>query len=93
MISEKKRYIVQINGQEYTLVSDEAQDHVFKAAHLVDEVIRSIATKASQADMQKVAVLTAVRLASDLLNIQEELHDIEKRQEILVQHIAQELLT
>jgi cell division protein ZapA len=93
MMSEKKRYVVQIDGQEYTLVSDETQEHVLKSAQLVDEVIRSIAHKSSAADMQKVAILTAVRLASDVLRMQQELLDIEMRQETLVQHIAQELLS
>lgn len=93
MMSEKKRYVVQIYGQEYTLVSDETQEHVLKSAYLVDEAIRSIANASSRVDIQKAAVLTAVRLAGDLLNVQQELHTIELRQETLVQHIAQELLT
>jgi len=92
-MGEKKRYVVRIYEQEYTLVSDETQEHVFKSVHLVDEAIRSIANKSSQVDIQKVAVLTAVRLASDLLNVQKELHDIELRQETLARNIAQELLT
>ena len=93
MMGEKKRYVVLIDGQEYALVSDETQEHVFRSVHLIDEFIRSIAGKSSQADIHKVAVLTAVRLASELIHKQKELHDIEIRQETLVQLIAQELLT
>jgi cell division protein ZapA len=93
MMSEKKRYVVQIYEQEYTLVSDETKEHVLQSVCLVDEMIRSIANKSSQLDIQKAAVLTAVRLASDFYNLQQELQAIEVRQETLVQHIAQELLT
>jgi len=89
----KKRYTVQILGDEYTLVSDEAEAHVAQAAATVDELMRQLAESLQNVDPKKIAILTALRLASELLLAQESLQEIEQKKFALIDRINQELLT
>lgn len=89
----KKRYTVQILGDEYTLVSDEAEAHIQQTAATVDELMRQLAENLQNVDHKKIAVLTALRLASDLLLAQDSLQAIEEKKLALIDRINQELLT
>jgi cell division protein ZapA (FtsZ GTPase activity inhibitor) len=68
MMYEKKRYIVHILGEDYTIVSDETDNHVMASAKHVNDLMADIIGKVPSASLQKVAVLTALRIASDLRN-------------------------
>lgn len=63
MIGSTLKYKVTLLGQSYTFVSDEAEDTVHAALHLVEATLNEIVTQTSCADKQKVALLTAVNLA------------------------------
>ncbi len=93
MIVEKKRYVVRIHDKEYALMSDDSQGHVFAAAQHVDRLLSSIAAQSSRVDIEKAAVLVALRLASDLLKLQLHVDGLAIRQETLVDLITQELIT
>jgi cell division protein ZapA len=71
MTRERTQYKVEIFGEQYVLVSDESADHIASAARLVDTFMKEITTKAAGADTKKVAILVALQLASQLLNLQE----------------------
>ncbi len=62
-----KAYQLRIFDDKYSLVSDESEEHVTKAAYLVDKYMREIADKATIKNQQRIAVLAAVRIASILL--------------------------
>lgn len=67
---ETKRYKVTIMRESYSLISDEAEDTISRAARLVDERMALIAEKAQITDEKKVAVLAALQFASELLRLE-----------------------
>ncbi|HRN77861.1 MAG TPA: cell division protein ZapA [Candidatus Dependentiae bacterium] len=92
-MKEKKRYTVQIMDGEYTLVSDEAEQHIRQSAAKVDDIMRSLSELLQNVEPKKIAVLTALRIASELINTQESVKAIERKEAALIDRIDQELLT
>jgi cell division protein ZapA (FtsZ GTPase activity inhibitor) len=74
MSSERKLYRVDIDGELYSLVSDEGPEHIMQAAYQVDQLIREIAAKSSNStiDGKKIAVLVALQMANELIKLQKE---------------------
>lgn len=93
MKHEKKRYVVHIFGDEYTLVSDELEEQVAASVNKVNEAMGSIAGKFSTVEPKKAAVLAAVRMASELLRAQLVIEDDERKKESLIQQIDHELFS
>lgn len=77
MKTNTNTYKVLINGDEYQLVSDEAEAHVLKSAEKVNEIIEQLSA-GSNANKKMVAIVAALQLASEVLRLQE---DKEKRQQ------------
>jgi cell division protein ZapA (FtsZ GTPase activity inhibitor) len=92
-MKEKKRYTVQILDDEYTLVSDEAESHVVLSAKKVDSAMRELTEVLQNVEPKKIAVLTALRIASELINSQESVEAIERKEATLIDRIDRELLT
>lgn len=63
-MSKLNRYKVSIFGESYLLVSDESEEHITAASHLVDKLMREIAEKTQITDSKRIAVLVALQLAS-----------------------------
>jgi cell division protein ZapA (FtsZ GTPase activity inhibitor) len=61
-----KKHKVTIFGDSYTIMSDEAENAVAQLAHLVDSLMTDIAKRTLLTDSKKIAVLTALHLASRL---------------------------
>lgn len=80
MKNEYRSCKISIFGDEYALRSDETAEHMAQAASMVDVAMREIAQVSSVGDAKKIAVLSALRIASKLLHLQEEIA-INKRQE------------
>ncbi len=74
-----KNIKVSIFGEGYSLISDESEEHIASVARRVDTLMREIAQQSSITDPKRIAVLVALRLASDL-----------KNQESLLEHKYQE---
>lgn len=92
MKNEAKPYKVLIFDDHYNLVSDEPEEVVIRSASLVDIYMKEIAQKLPYLDEKKVAVLSAVRLASQLISSQIKHESNEKKQEALIQFIDQQIL-
>lgn len=92
MKNEAKPYKVLIFGDQYNLVSDESEDVVSRSASLVDLHMREIAQKLPSLDEKKVAVLSALRLASQLVSSQLEYESNKNKQEALIQLIDQQIV-
>lgn len=73
------KYKVSIFGETYVLTSDESETQVAAAAGQVDVLMREIASYAQGVDARRIAVLVALRLASQLQNLESHLEH--KRQE------------
>lgn len=91
MMYEKKRYIVHILGEEYTIVSDETESHVMNSAKQVDILMADIFNKIPSASTQKVAVLAALCIASDLLHAQTQRQESDSKIETCIQKIEHAL--
>lgn len=81
MINKNKQCKVHIFGDEYSLISNESEEHVKAAAHMVDLLMREIASKGSVHQDKKVSVLAALQLASKALLLEKELADKKLQEE------------
>jgi cell division protein ZapA (FtsZ GTPase activity inhibitor) len=77
---DTKRYKVTILGERYSLISDEAEELVLKAARFVDERIAMLTNKVAAVDEKKAVVLVALQYASEMLRLEAE------REQQLVRH-------
>lgn len=84
MNTNTETYKVLINGDEFHLVSDEAETHVRQAVEKVNAVIKALTAGASHLDKRKVAVLAAVQLASELQQLQNDVAEIRRHESHLV---------
>ncbi len=73
----RNRVTVDIYGQPYTIVGAESESHIRQVATMVDEKMREISMKSPILDTSKLAVLTAVNVIHDYLNIQEQLNQLQ----------------
>lgn len=72
MKSERTQYKVDIFGVNYILVSDESAELVMQTTRLVDSLMRDISVKNTEITTEKIAVLVAVQLASQLVSLKNE---------------------
>ena len=86
-----KKYKVSIFGESYSLVSDEPEEHLVFSAQYVDEVMKNIADKSGISDQKRIAVLTALQLASRLKNYERLLESYSQKEHQLVSRIEREL--
>lgn len=91
MMNEKKSYKVQIFEEHYVLSSDESEIFVFKAAEMVDLAMKEISRHFAITDVKKIAVLSALRIASKLLHCERQHSDDEQKMIALQKYIDQEL--
>jgi len=63
---EVKKYSLTVFNDSYVIVSDEPEQRVISAACYVDQLMHEIAAKAPEMPLQKVAVLTAMKIALEL---------------------------
>ena len=91
MMNEKKSYKVQIFEEHYVLSSDESEARVLKAAEMVDMAMKEISHHFAITDVKKIAVLSALRIASKLLQY-ECINDTQEQKMVtLKDYIDQEL--
>ncbi len=91
MSTEIKKYEITILGELYTLVSDQSEGHMQSATHKVDEIIQDIFQKAPHLEPKKVAVLTALKIASMLVECEHDLVHIKDKGQALLDHLDREL--
>jgi cell division protein ZapA len=68
---------VHIFNQTYTLLTDGDEAEVQTIAHEIDELMTSIANRASSGDSTRVAVLACLHLADKLKNAEKKLQEFE----------------
>ena len=78
-MDEKHAVRVTILNQPYTLVAGDDAREVEELAHSVDELLHSIAAKASTADSTRVAVLACLHLADRLHTLEQDLTNLKER--------------
>ncbi|MGO4888645.1 cell division protein ZapA [Anaerobacillus sp. MEB173] len=78
---DKKRTVVSIYGQQYTIVGRETSQHVKAVANLVDNKMKEINKLNPYLDTTKLAVLTAVNIVDEYIKLKEKVKQLEKLQE------------
>lgn len=91
MNKEVKSYKVNIFDDEYSLVTDESQEHISKSAAYIDSLMKEIAQKSSITDAKKLAVLAALRIASKTLNLEYYLTQRAEKEAELIEKLEQNL--
>src|SRR5947209_8700483 len=82
---------VRILDEEYCLVTNESEQHIVESAQLVDSMLREIMQGSARADEKKIAIVTALRIASRALKSEEEMRILKEKQEVLARTVDQEL--
>lgn len=90
-MNEKKSYKIKIFEDQYTLISDESESHVIRAADIVDSLMKEVSIKSNSSDHKKIAVLAALRLADKLLNLEHIYNDEQLKKVALIDLIEHEL--
>ncbi len=70
---EKNRISVMIMGEEYVLKGTSSPEEMYNVGRYVDRLMRTLAEKNLQMNRHKIAVLTALNLADELLRLKEEI--------------------
>jgi cell division protein ZapA (FtsZ GTPase activity inhibitor) len=73
-----KKYRAHIFGDTYAIISDEKETLILEAVKIVDGVMREIADTSQAVDPKKIAVLTALKVATRALHV-EAIMEQEKR--------------
>ena len=87
-MNEAKNYIIRILNDQYTLSSDESQEHINKSAELVNRFMREIVDRNKQMEHKKVAVLAALRMASQILHLEAQLNELKSNELAMVASLA-----
>ncbi len=75
MSVEIKKYKARIFGELYSIKSDEDERFVAEVVGTVDNYMREISAKSSNAlDGKQIAVLAALKIAQELLELQEQIY-------------------
>ena len=91
IMNEKKSYKVQIFEERYVLLSEESEAFVLKVAEIVDATMKEISQQSMITDSKKIAVLSALRIADKLLNIEKNYLQDQQKLIALENYIDQEL--
>lgn len=70
-MNEAKRIEVVLFGESYSVISDEPIERVERIAKQVDDLMQLIARRTGLADVKKIAVLAALKLATNQLELEE----------------------
>lgn len=89
--NESKSYTIHIFDEDYSLISDEKEEHVMQAAALVDQTMHEMSA-IGLVDKKKIAVLAALQIASSYLQVKHGL-SVQKQDEQKIADRIQQLLT
>ncbi len=69
---EKKRVTLDILGEKYVIRSPSSHKHIFEVERYVNALMKEISARYPHMGLHRVAVLTSLNLASDLLTLMNE---------------------
>lgn len=75
-MNKTKSYTIRILNDQYTIESDDSDELVIEAAQRVDMLMRELAEENRPIDQKKIALVVALRLASQLIHLEGELKSI-----------------
>jgi len=90
-MNEAKRIEVLLYGESYSVISDESEETVLEVAKQVDELMRLIGRRTGLSDLKKIAVLTALKLATSQRKLEEDVVSYNDACQSLVDLISENL--
>ena len=90
-MNEAKRIELELFGESYSVISDEPTEQVFEVAKTVDDLMRLIARRTGLSDVKKIAVLTALKLATTQHKLEQDQLDSAQACEELVKKASEAL--
>jgi len=75
----KNKTIVDIYGQQFSIVGQESTSHMRLVASIVDDKMREISKKNPTLDINKLAVLTAINVVHDYIKLKEKYEKLERQ--------------
>lgn len=69
---EKKRVTLDILGEKYIIRSPSSHKHIFEVERYVNSLMKELSDKYPRIGLHRIAVLTSLNLASDLLSLKKE---------------------
>ncbi|MBF8984553.1 cell division protein ZapA [Lutibacter sp. B2] len=76
-MSEKNKVIVNIHGQEYTMVGSESQEYMQHVAKYVNDKMTEVARNSRQLSTSMIAVLTCLNVGDDYIKNKDELEKLQ----------------
>jgi len=87
-----KKYSVRILNRDYTILTDESEEHVMRVAAYVDRIMQeSVDQKLGASDVQKAAILVTLKIASRLFALEDACHRQEAAGRKLIDLIEQRM--
>jgi cell division protein ZapA (FtsZ GTPase activity inhibitor) len=90
-MNEAKNYTIEILGDQYTIVSDEVEEHIAQTAAYVNRLLQEILSHDASVDHKKAVVLTALRITSNLIHLEHEAQMVQSKGEQLVRTLDNHL--
>lgn len=78
-MSDKNKVTVKIMDRDYTLVSEDAREHMQRVANFVDDKMRETYNGNKKLSTSMIGVLTALNIADELFKVIIEKEELEKR--------------
>lgn len=75
-MAEKKKVIVKINGQDYSVISEESEEYIKHIAKYVDSKAKEIYENNKRLSQSMVAMLTAFTITDEYYKTYQELDDL-----------------
>ncbi len=76
--TKKNRITVDIYGVQYVVIGTESPSHIRQVASVVDEKMREINSMNPSLGTNKLAVLTAMNIVNDYLQLKEKVEHLEE---------------
>lgn len=87
-MSEKRHVVkVRIQGEEYTLRTDEEPEHVVEVAAYLDRAIQKVAEAGTVIESNRAAILAALQITDELYKLREHLTDSDQAMRALSSEI------
>lgn len=94
MVSEpgvENKAVVNIFGEEYPITGVTDPSHISRVADYVDTRMREAAHSSRVAGRDRVAILAAMSIASELLELREQLNQLQAQTEIQADRLLEKL--
>ncbi|NBI05454.1 cell division protein ZapA [Senegalia massiliensis] len=77
-MAEKRKVIVKINGQDYTVIGEESEEYINHIANYIDSKMKEIINKNNKFSQSMAAILTAFTITDEYYKVKLDLEDLKE---------------